>query len=36
MQLSQLYVSARDAPGGSAARLSQLYLAWGEGVTFAA
>eukprot|EP00966_Prymnesium_polylepis_P079269 1837182-Prymnesium_polylepis.1 len=30
MQLSQLYVSARDAPGESAARLWQLYLACGE------
>jgi hypothetical protein len=35
MLLSRLYVSARDAPGESAARLSQLYLAWGEGVTLA-
>eukprot|EP00966_Prymnesium_polylepis_P079410 1840451-Prymnesium_polylepis.1 len=36
MQLSQLYVSARDALGESATRLSQHYLAWGEGFTFAA
>jgi hypothetical protein len=39
MQLSQLYVSRRGMrpeSEESAARLSQRYLAWGEGVTFAA
>ena len=39
MQLSQHYVSRRGTrpeSAESAARLSQLYLAWGEGVTFAA